>query len=122
MLSYEIETWTITAAEEKRLDAMEMWCYGRILKIKWTERISKEEVLGRVGEKRNIMNTVRRRRGRFIGHILRHSSLVKAVLAEEISGKKYRGRPRMAYIGQIMKELKTKSYLGMRRLAENRED
>jgi hypothetical protein len=73
-----------------------------MLKIKWTERITKEEVLRRVGEKRNFMNTVRRRRGRFSGHILRHSSLLQMVLEEEISGKNYRGRPRMECIGQIM--------------------
>jgi hypothetical protein len=51
------------------------------------------------------MNTVRRRRGRFIGHILRHSSLLKTVLEGEISGKNYRGRPMMEYIGQIMKDI-----------------
>jgi hypothetical protein len=72
-----------------------------------------------VGEKRNLMNTLRRR-GRFIGHILRHSSLLKTVLEREISGKKYRVRPRMEYIAQIMKDVKTKSYVGMKRLAENR--
>jgi hypothetical protein len=102
MLLYGSEAWTITAAEQKRLEAMETWCYRRMLKIKWTERITNEEVLRIVGEKRNIMITVRKRRGRFIGHILRHSSLLKAVLVGEISGKNYRGRPRMEYIGQIM--------------------
>jgi hypothetical protein len=84
MLLYGSEAWTITAAEQKRPEAMEMWCYRRMLKIKWTERITNEEVLRRVGEKRNIMNTVRRRRGRYIGYILRHSSLLKTVLEGEI--------------------------------------
>jgi hypothetical protein len=70
-----------------------------MLKIKWTERITNEEVLRRVGEKRNIMNVFRRSRGRFIGHILRHNSFLKTVLEGEISGKNYRGRPRMEYIG-----------------------
>jgi hypothetical protein len=50
-----------------------------MLKIKWIERITNEEVLRRVGEKKNIMNTFRRSRGRFIGNILRHSSLLKTV-------------------------------------------
>jgi hypothetical protein len=48
-----------------------------MMKVKWTEGITNEEVLRRVGEKRNIMNTHRRRRGRFIGHILRQCSLFK---------------------------------------------
>jgi hypothetical protein len=49
------------------------------MKVKWTERITNEEVLRTVREKKN-MNTVRRRRGRGIDHILRHSSLLKTVL------------------------------------------
>jgi hypothetical protein len=48
---------------------MEMWCHRKIIKIMWTERITYEEILRRVGEKRNIMNSFKRRRGRFIGHI-----------------------------------------------------
>jgi hypothetical protein len=87
MLLYGSEAWTRTAAERKRLEAMEIWYYRRMLRVKWTGRIYNEEVLIRVGEKRNIMNTLRRR-DRFIGHILRYSSLLKTVLAGEISGKK----------------------------------
>jgi hypothetical protein len=48
------------------------------------------------------MNTLRRRRGGFVGHILRHSSLLKTVLEGEISAKNYRGRLRIEYIGQII--------------------
>jgi hypothetical protein len=85
----------------------------RRMKVKWTQKIRK---------KRNSMNTLRIRIGRFIGHILRHSSLLKTVLEAEISVKNYSGRPRMEYIAQIMKDVKIKSCVGMKRLAENRED
>jgi hypothetical protein len=47
MSSYDSEAWTITAAEQKRLEALEMWCYGRMMQVKWTERINNEEVLRR---------------------------------------------------------------------------
>jgi hypothetical protein len=47
---------------------------------------------------------------------------LKTVLEGEISGKNYRGRPRMEYIGQIVRDVKTRSYVGMRRLTENREE
>jgi hypothetical protein len=68
---------------------MEMWCYKRMMKIKWTERITDEEVLRRMGEKRNISytTTLRRLRGRLIGHILRHSNLLTTVSEGEISGE-----------------------------------
>jgi hypothetical protein len=47
---------------------------------------------------------------------------LKTVLEGEISGKNYRGRPRMEYIGQLVRDVKTRSYVGMRRLAEDREE
>jgi hypothetical protein len=90
-----------------------------MMKVKWTERITNEEVLRRVGEKRNIMNTLRRRRGRFTGYILRRW-LIENSIGGGICGKDYWGRPRMEYVAQIMKDVKTK--VGMKRLAENRED
>jgi hypothetical protein len=68
------------------------------------------------------MSSLRRRRGRFIGQSLRHSSLLKILLEGEISGKNYIGRPRMEYVGQIMKDVETKSYVRMKRLAKSRED
>jgi hypothetical protein len=73
-----------------------------------------------VGEKGNTMNNLRRRRGRFIGHILRHNSLLKAVLEGETSEKNYRGRPRTECIAQIINDAKSNSYVGMKILAEKR--
>jgi hypothetical protein len=89
------EIWTITAAEQNRQEAIGTWCYRRMMKVKWTERVTGEEVLRRVVGKRNIRNSLRRRRGKFIGHILRHSGLLKTVMEGETSGKDYRGRSRM---------------------------
>jgi hypothetical protein len=80
MLFYGCEAWTITASEQKRLEAMEMWCYRRMVKIMWTGRVTNQEVLRRAGEKRNIINTLRSRRGKFNWHILEHSSLLQMEL------------------------------------------
>jgi hypothetical protein len=76
---YVSEAFTITAT------AKEMWCFRRMMKVKRTERITDEEVLRREGGKKKTMNILTRR-GRFIGHILRHSSPLKTVLEGEISG------------------------------------
>jgi hypothetical protein len=54
------------------MEAMEMKCYTIMMKNTWTE-----EFLRRVGKKRNILNTLRRRRGKLIGHVLRQFSLYK---------------------------------------------
>jgi hypothetical protein len=66
---------------------MEKWCYRKMKKINCTERIAKEEVLRRVGEKRNTMKSWRSRRDKFIWNILKGSSLMKIVLEERIAGK-----------------------------------
>jgi hypothetical protein len=75
-----------------------------------------------VGEKRNIMNTLRRRRGRFTSQILRHSSLLKTELEGQISGSSNRGRPRREYNLPVMKDVKTENIVGWKMLTENRED
>ena len=49
------------AAEKARIEAFEIWCYRRMSKIKWIDIVSNEEVLRRVGEKRSLMKTLRRR-------------------------------------------------------------
>ena len=51
LLLYGCETWTIGETERKRLEAFEMWCYRRMMNIKWMNRITNEEVLGRIGER-----------------------------------------------------------------------
>jgi hypothetical protein len=53
---YGSEPWAITAVEQKRLEAMEMWCYKRMMKVKGGVRVTNKEVLRGVGEKRNILN------------------------------------------------------------------
>ena len=60
---YGCETWTIGEAERKRLEAFEMWCYRRMMNIKWMDRITTEEVLGRIGERRTLWKNLRKRRG-----------------------------------------------------------
>jgi hypothetical protein len=58
MLLYGDEVWTITTAEQKGLEAKQTRFYRKTMKIKWTERITDEEVLRRAGKSSNIMSTV----------------------------------------------------------------
>ena len=55
------ETWRIGEAERKRLKDFEMCCYRRMLKIKWTDRITDEEVLERIGERRSLWKSLKKR-------------------------------------------------------------
>ena len=55
MALYGAETWMLLAADQKHLEIFQIWCWGRIEKISWTENVRNEEVLLRVNEQRNIL-------------------------------------------------------------------
>jgi len=57
---YTADFWTVTEADRKRSEAMEMWIWGRMEKISWVDKISNEEVLQRVNETRTMLDTVSR--------------------------------------------------------------
>jgi hypothetical protein len=83
-----------------------MWCWRRMEKISWTDRVRNEEVLHRVKEERNIVHTIKRRKTNWIGHILRRNCLLKHVIEGKIKGKievpERRGRRRK----QLLYDLK----------------
>ena len=55
---YGAETWTLRAMDQKHLESFEMWCWRRMEKISWTDRVRKEDVLLRVKEQRNILHEI----------------------------------------------------------------
>ena len=71
ILLYGAEAWTINKEMERRLEAMEMWMWRRMMKVSWTERKSNEEVLRMVGAERELLRVVRGRQMRFLGHVMR---------------------------------------------------
>ena len=66
VLLYGCETWTISRQMEQRLEALEMWCWRRLLKITWVQRISNEDVLRRMGVGKELLLRVRGRQIRFL--------------------------------------------------------
>ena len=54
---------------QKYLDTSEMWCWMKLENISWTDRVKNEEVLREVGVDRNVLHTIKRRKGNWIGHI-----------------------------------------------------
>jgi hypothetical protein len=69
------------------------------------DRKSNEEVLKEINEKRTILRVVEMRKVKFIGHLLRHNDFVTNIMEGRVLGKKNRGRPRLSYIKNLMKEL-----------------
>jgi hypothetical protein len=105
---YGAETWTLRKAGQKYLEGFDMWCWRRMEKISWTDRVRNEEVLHRVKEERNTVHTIKRRKANWIGDILRRNCLLKQVIEGKLEGSievtGIRGRRRK----QLLDDLKEK--------------
>ena len=99
-----------------RLDAFDMWVYRRVLKISWTEKITNEEVLRRVGTGREIVRQFKTRKLQYIGHLIRHNSSQIQLIE---GGRIYRGRPRNTWATDIT-TTKGLKYDQLKRAAEDR--
>jgi hypothetical protein len=84
MALYGAEIGTLQKVHHNYLESFELWCWRRMEKIIWTDRVRSEEVLHRVKEDRNIVDTVKRRKDNWIGHILRRNCLIKHIIEEKI--------------------------------------
>ena len=93
--SYRAECWVLKASDKKRLESFELWCYRRVLRISWTEKITNEEVLEKVNCERRLINILDLRKLTFIGHQLRKGyTLEETLLLGPVYGKRLRGRPK----------------------------
>ena len=92
---YGLETWTLGKSEERVVKAFETWCWRKMLKIKWTDRITNDEVYQRAKEERLLLKFLKNRRHLWIGHTIRHNEFVVNIIEGAISGKKAVGRPRL---------------------------
>ncbi|VVC42051.1 Hypothetical protein CINCED_3A009450 [Cinara cedri] len=74
---YGSENWTIAKAEKNRLLAFETWCWGRMQGISWREHMTNDEVFAKPKEQRCFMKSLKKRRTKLIGYILRHKPIEK---------------------------------------------
>jgi hypothetical protein len=83
---YGAETGTFRAVDQKQLESSEMWCWRRMEKNSWTDRVRNGEVLLRVKEQRNILHEMSKRKANWIGRILCRNCLVQRVIERKIKG------------------------------------
>jgi len=69
------------------MESLEMWCWRRMEKIIWTDYVRNEELLLRVKEQRNTLHEIRKRKAKWIGHILRRNCLLQRVIEGKIKGE-----------------------------------
>ena len=95
---YASESWTLDAELQRRINAMEMRCYRRLLRISYKDHITNEELRRRInneiGPHPDILSIVKARKLRWYGHVTRSSGLSKTILQRNVDGKRKRDRPR----------------------------
>ena len=102
---YACESWTLTADLQRRIQAMEMRCYRRLLNISYTEHITNVEVRIRIeraiGPYEDLLTTVKRRKQKWYGHVSRSSGLSKTIMQGTVKGGRRRGGQRKRWEDNI---------------------
>ena len=103
VITYGAEGWTLKKDDERRLEAAEMWCYRRMLRISWTEKRTNKSILNELQTRRELLAQIIKRKMAFFGHACRNNkcNLVKTCIHGMMSGKRI--SLRMQYIDNIKK-------------------
>ena len=105
VLLYGCETWTLLADTERRIEAFELKCWRRLLRLTYLDRKTNEYVRSTVelfiGPQEPLLATVKRRKLSFFGHTMRHDNLCKTIMQGTIEGGRRRGRQRKAWADNI---------------------
>ena len=121
VLLYGCESWTISKNMEEKLKAVEMWLWRKMMRISWTDKLTNEAVLEKVGAERQLLNIIRRRQWKFVWHELRREGgIEKNNLEAEMKGERARGRKRMKMLDWMMKRLRVKDVKQLGKVAMNR--
>ena len=96
VVMYGCESWTIKKAERQRVDAFELWCWGRLLRVPWTARRSNQSILKEISPEYSLEGLMLKLKLQYFGHLMqRADSLEKILMLEKIEGRRRRGQQRM---------------------------
>ena len=99
---YGCESWTLKKAERQRIDAFELWCWRRLLRVPWTERRSNQSILKEINPGISLEEMMLKLKFQYFGHLMRRvDSLEKSLMPGGIWGRRRRGRPRMRWLDGI---------------------
>ena len=96
------ESWTVKKAEHRRIDAFEVWCWRRLLRVPWTARRSNQPILKEISPDCSLAGLMLKLKLQYFGHLMgRVDSLEKTLMLGGIGGRKRRGRQRMRWLDGI---------------------
>ena len=102
VIMYGCESWTVKKAERQRIDASELWCWRRLLRVPWTARRSNQSILKEISPKYSLEGLMLKLKLQSFGHLLgRADSFEKILMLGKIEGGRRRGRQRMRWLDGI---------------------
>ena len=102
VVMYGCERWTVKKAECRRIDAFELWCWRRLLRVPWTARRSNQSILNEINPGISLEGMMLKLKLKYFGHLIRRvDSLEKTLMLGGIGGRRRRGRQRMRWLDGI---------------------
>ena len=102
VVMYGCESWTIKKAECQRIDAFELWCWRRLLRVPWTAKRSNQSILKEISPGCSLVGLILKLKLQYFGHLMRRvDSLEKTLMLGKIEGRRRRGQQRIRWLDGI---------------------
>ena len=99
VVMYGWESWIVKRAEHRRIDAFELWCWRRLLRVPWTAKRSNQSILKEISPGFSLERLMLKLKLQYFGHLMQKvDSLEKTLMLGGIGGRRRRGRPRMGWL------------------------